>query len=135
MANQYKEIAIGILVRDSGGEKQFCLSRRQQHQSFAGCWEFPGGKVNSGESVEQALLRELQEELGVVAMDFQHLVTIPWDYGEFAVRLNVYLSERFADEPAGKEGQEVRWFNLDDLSELEFPAANQGIIEKLKVLF
>ncbi|MCF6253524.1 MAG: NUDIX domain-containing protein, partial [Thiomicrorhabdus sp.] len=77
----YKEIAIGVLKR---GEK-VCLTLRQSHQTFADCWEFPGGKVAQGETVVEALQREFQEELGIETAQWQPLIVIPWRYKEVAV--------------------------------------------------
>ncbi|VAW46738.1 Thiamin-phosphate pyrophosphorylase [hydrothermal vent metagenome] len=125
----YKEIAIGVLKR----EGQVCLTLRQSHQSFAGAWEFPGGKIEASETTEQALKREFKEELGVDTFDWQPLITIPWQYDGFAVRLNVFCTETFQGEPKGCEGQTVRWISIQDLKTIAFPAANQGIVTALQL--
>lgn len=123
------EIAVGVLCC----ENEVCLSRRQSHQSHAGCWEFPGGKIEAGESIEQAMQREFQEELGIETREWQHLITIPWEYEKVCVNLNVYQTFEFSGKPHGKEGQEVKWFAREELRELEFPAANQGILKALEL--
>ena len=129
MSKKYIDIAVGVLLRDD----KVCLSRRQKHQSFADRWEFPGGKVEQGESIEAALLREFKEELAVETQAWQPLIEIPWDYGDLAVRLHVFTTQQFQGVPIGNEGQEVAWFSRGKLDELVFPEANQGIITALKL--
>jgi len=125
----YKEIAIGILKRGDS----VCLTLRQAHQSFSGDWEFPGGKVEQSESVTEALVREFQEELGVETSQWKPLITVPWQYDGFAVRLNVLMTDSFQGEPTGCEGQTVRWLSVSKLGEIKFPTANQGIVTALQL--
>jgi 8-oxo-dGTP diphosphatase len=125
----YKEIAIGVLKR---GEK-VCLTLRQSHQTFAGCWEFPGGKVAQEETIVEALQRELQEELGIETTQWQPLIVIPWRYKEVTVRLHVWVTETFSAEPVGCEGQKVCWVTVKSLSKRTFPEANRGIVTALQL--
>lgn len=121
------DIAIGVLKRG----QQVCISLRQKHQHLSGHWEFPGGKLESGESVEQALEREFLEELGVTTHQWRPLISVPWDYAEFSVRLHVYVTECFEGEPEGKEGQLVEWCDIRHLKDKHFPEANAGILKAL----
>ena len=125
----YKEIAIGVLKRDG----LVCLTLRQSHQSFSGCWEFPGGKIEGGELPAEALTREIKEELGVVVTQWQPLIVIPWQYDTFAVRLHVFESEQFCGEPKGCEGQALQWVAMDELGGMNFPKANKGIVTALQL--
>ncbi len=125
----YKEIAIGVLRRKG----RVCLALRQAHQSFSNYWEFPGGKIEKGETPTEALTREVQEELGVVVAQWQPLIVIPWQYEGFAVRLHVFESEHFQGEPQGCEGQTVRWVAVDELDQMNSPKANQGIVTALQL--
>ena len=125
----YTEIAIGVLKRSN----RVCLTLRQSTQTFAGLWEFPGGKVEVGESIENALKREFLEELDVETFDWKPLISIPWRYPKVAVRLNVYLTESFKGEPVGNEGQEVVWKSINELGGMSFPEANKGIIMALQL--
>ncbi|MDX1795439.1 MAG: 8-oxo-dGTP diphosphatase MutT, partial [Hydrogenovibrio sp.] len=121
------QIVVGVLKK----QNQVLLSLRQKHQAYADFWEFPGGKVESGESFEQALQREFEEEVGVHTANWQPLITIPWDYEHASVSLNVFVSEDFEGEPVGMEGQQIAWVDTDSLSEYHFPEANQGIVRAL----
>ena len=123
------EIVIGVLKRD----EKVCLTLRQSHQTFAGNWEFPGGKIEQGETALEALQREFKEELGVETFRWQPLITIPWQYENIAVRLQVFCSTHFTGEPVGCEGQAIRWVAMNALSQITFPAANQGIVTALQL--
>ena len=120
-------VAVGVLVRGD----TVCISLRPKHVHKGGFWEFPGGKINEGESVAAALTRELAEELGIEVVATRPLIQVPWDYPEKSVCLEVLLVTEFNGEPAGKEGQEVRWISITDLGKYQFPEANKAIIDAL----
>jgi len=123
------EVAIGLLIK---GDK-VCLSLRQSHQHLAGHWEFPGGKIEQDESPQQALSREFKEELGVTTSAWQPLITIPWHYEKVSVRLHVYQTDQFVEEPTGLEGQTVEWCSISELPDKHFPEANRGILQALNL--
>lgn len=100
------EVAVGILIRNDGS---FLLGQRPQGKPYAGYWEFPGGKIESTESVEQALFRELKEELGIEIGKSYPWKTIEYDYPHAYVRLNIYKIYDWKGEPAGCEGQALSW--------------------------
>ncbi|WP_232744846.1 Nudix family hydrolase [Thiomicrorhabdus sp. Kp2] len=127
--NSYIDIAVGVLKQDD----KVCLSLRQKHQSHANHWEFPGGKVEEGESIIEALQREFFEELAIQTKGWQKLIEIPWHYEKVSVRLHVYQTEQFRGKPTGNEGQRVEWFAVNELSNLEFPKANKGIVTALQL--
>lgn len=120
-------VAAGIVLRDG---KVF-LAKREKHQDQGDVWEFPGGKCESGESPEQALVRELQEEIAITPKSVVLFDTVTHDYGKKKVCLYFYLVESFDGEAVGHEGQKVAWVDLAQLADLEFPAANKVIVEKL----
>jgi 8-oxo-dGTP diphosphatase len=103
------EVAVGVLIAPDG---QFLLTTRPPGKVYAGHWEFPGGKVEPGESIEQALARELQEELGITIGPAQ-----PWrvelmDYPHARVRLNFCKVFTWAGEFQMLEGQQMAWASL-----------------------
>lgn len=107
------------------------LSRRHAAAHQGGKWEFPGGKVESGESTVPALARELEEELGIVPTEFRPLIQVPWSYPELNVFLDVWMVTGYTGCPDGREGQEIRWFSPQALRHLDFPAANRPIVDAL----
>ena len=123
------DVAIGVLKK----EGRICLSQRQKHQTFAEKWEFPGGKVEKGESFEEALIREFKEELNIDTQQWQPLIEVPWHYEKLSVRLHVFETEMFSGNPIGNEGQEVAWFLPNELSDLDFPEANKGIVSAIQL--
>ena len=120
-------VAVGVVHRDS----TFFICKRADHQHQGGKWEFPGGKVEADESVQQALTRELQEEIGITIVNASPLIEVAHEYADKRVLLSVLLIHEFSGEPFGKEGQIHRWAKLSELQEIDFPAANVAIVDAL----
>jgi 8-oxo-dGTP diphosphatase len=118
-------VAVGV-VRD--GDGRILLTQRAKHVHQGGLWEFPGGKLDAGESVLQALQRELQEEVGIDVLDAQPLIKINHQYPDLAVLLDVWQVKRFSGLASALEGQAMQWVAPQQLSEFDFPAANLPII-------
>jgi 8-oxo-dGTP diphosphatase len=121
-----KRVHVVAAVIKRGDE--ILIARRPDHVHQGGKWEFPGGKVEPGEAVANALNRELQEELGIQVIDAKPLITIAHDYPDKQVLLDVWRVSQFAGEPQGLEGQEVKWVESECLPDYEFPAANVPIV-------
>ncbi|WP_116475129.1 8-oxo-dGTP diphosphatase MutT [Zobellella maritima] len=122
-------VAVGV-VENRLGEIFICRRGASQHQAHK--WEFPGGKVEAGETVPQALARELAEEIGIAVQACQPFMRIEHDYGDKRVILDIRRVTAFDGEPHGLEGQPSRWVPLDELHNYDFPAANSPIVEKLQ---
>src|SRR5476649_797813 len=114
------------VIRDSAGK--ILIARRADTQHQGGLWEFPGGKVEADESVETALARELQEELGIVVSAARPLIKVQHDYPDKQVLLDVWEVSAFTGEPHGAEGQPLEWVAPRDLIDYAFPAANAPIV-------
>ena len=121
-------VAVGVIVSNGA----FFLTKRLEHVHQGGKWEFPGGKVESGESVAQALHRELQEEIAIDVLSCMPLIQIAHDYGDKQVLLDVFIVDNFQGEPTAQEGQQARWFDLEELQHVDFPEANKAIVSKLQ---
>ena len=120
-------VAVG-LVLDS--DRVF-VAQRDQNAHQGGLWEFPGGKVDAGETVEAALCRELNEELGIFVDYAEPVMQIKHDYTDKIVLLDVWQIARYRGEPSGCEGQPVKWLAINELLAEQFPAANQAIVDWL----
>ena len=109
---------------------QYLITRRLEGTHLAGLWEFPGGKILPAEKPEDALRRELKEELGVQAAVGELIQTVDWTYPEKSVRLRFFRCA-LAGEPAPLEGQEMRWVAAADLRSYSFPEADATLIARL----
>lgn len=121
-------VAVGVII---GPDKKILIAKRPQTAHQGGLWEFPGGKVDAGESVHQALVRELQEELSINVTESEPLIQIRHHYPDKSVLLDVYSVTRFDGQPRGAEGQPICWVSSKELNNFEFPAANQPIINAI----
>ena len=118
-------VAVGVIV---DGSNRILLTRRPGHAHQGGLWEFPGGKVEAGESVAVALDRELREELSISPVRTTALLEVQHDYSDKAVLLDVHVVWEFTGEPQGLEGQPMAWVSVKELDSYAFPAANEPIV-------
>ena len=127
----YIHVAVGVLIDSKGC---VLLTRRLKGTHLAGYWEFPGGKVEAGESVQTALARELEEELGTRIGETVPLMTVSHDYGEKQVLLDVHQVTDWNGEPHGAEGQPLAWVDASSLDKFQVPEANAEIMLRVKAL-
>lgn len=123
------EIAVGIIVDP---QRRIFITQRKASSHLAGFWEFPGGKVEPGETAEQALFRELQEEIGIQVSSARWLKCRDYCYSDKHLNLHFFLVEQWQGEPYGREGQEGQWVAIDKLDYYQFPEVNQQIITLLQ---
>ncbi len=125
-------VAVAVIERRSPRGVEILLSKRPKHVHQGGLWEFPGGKVEQGESVLAALDRELHEELDLSLPEQGEqpapLISIYHDYGDKQVLLDVWRVPHTRGDARGKEGQPIRWVPLAQLDRYEFPVANRPIV-------
>jgi len=118
-------VAAGVVFNGAGN---VLIARRPDHLHQGGLWEFPGGKVEAHETVEEALRRELQEELAITIGSAVPLISVRHAYPDRQIRLEVFRVDRFDGEPAGMLGQAFEWVKPDGLTHYPFPAANRPVV-------
>lgn len=124
------QVAVGVVINR---EDKVLVALRAAHRHQGGLWEFPGGKVEPGESIQAALTRELWEEFGIHITHARPLLRIPHTYPDRRVLLEVWRVTHYTGEPCGREGQAWRWMTPAELSTLSFPAANLPIVTALHI--
>lgn len=124
------QVAVAVVVDQ---QNKVCISRRHQSSHQGGLWEFPGGKVEPGETINQALVREIREELGLEIHQSRNLIQIQHEYTDRRVCLHVCRVISYSGKASSVEGQPVRWVPIEQLSNYEFPAANLPIIKSLQL--
>lgn len=122
------QVAVAVIFNAEG---EVLLTRRHAESDQGGLWEFPGGKLESGETPTDALCRELREELAIGVLEHEPLMQVTHDYGDKRVLLNVQRVTQFSGEPQPCEGQPMRWVSISQLCDYAFPAANAEIVKAL----
>ena len=130
MSDNIVEVAVGVLIREDG---RMLLSSRPEGKPYAGYWEFPGGKLEKGETVHQALARELNEELGLAVS-----YSTPWfvkehRYPHAHVRLHFRRSHDFAGTPVPKEGQQCGFYAADERTPGLMLPVDQVIVNRVEL--
>lgn len=123
-------VAVAVIT-DSDG--RVLLAKRAEGVHQGGLWEFPGGKVDPGESLAEALLRECREELGIHITDHRPLIQVTHDYGDRCVQLNVHWVKAYRGNPEGREGQPLAWVMPAQLGDYPMPAADKPIVDAIRL--
>ena len=110
------------------------IAERLPGKHMAGRWEFPGGKIEPGESEADALSRELREELGVEVTSAHPLLALNHDYAERRVEISMWIVERYAGQPRGLDGQKLKWVRPQGLPDEDVLEADRPFIEALQRL-
>jgi mutator protein MutT len=120
-----RDVVIGVVTRD--GKVLVC--QRPEGKSFAGLWEFPGGKREGGETLEDCLRRELWEELALRVTPVGALPTIDHDYPRGRIRLHPFVCTDAGEEPKLLACRDARWVEPAELRDYQFPPANDALIQ------
>jgi 8-oxo-dGTP diphosphatase len=125
----HKRIGVAVIWNQAG---QISIDKRKASGSMGGLWEFPGGKIEPGETVAECIVREIREELGIKISVGEHLISIDHTYPAFQLTLIVHHCQHISGIPQPIESDEVRWVDVSDLDDYEFPAANVEIINAIR---
>jgi 8-oxo-dGTP diphosphatase len=125
-----KRIGVAVIWNQSG---QILIDRRKIGGAMGGMWEFPGGKIELGETVVECIMREIQEELAIEIIVGEHLITIEHIYPAFQITLIAHHCQHISGIPQPIESDEIRWVNVCDLDTCNFPAANVAIIKAIQL--
>ncbi|GLT15984.1 8-oxo-dGTP diphosphatase MutT [Vibrio algivorus] len=126
-------IVAAIILNEQ--QDQIFITKRPEKLHKGGYWEFPGGKVELGESAEQGLIRELQEEIDITATEMSLFEHFDFDYSEKSLTFDFFVVSAFEGKPYGKEGQQGKWVAVGDLNDYAFPEANVPVLEKVITRF
>jgi len=130
MSGGIVQVAVAVIVDDAG---RVLLSRRPDEAHQGGLWEFPGGKLETGESTADALRRECREELGIEVEAHRPLIRVHHRYDDLCVLLDVHLVSAYAGKPAGLEGQPLAWVHPTSLDAYPLPAADRPIVNAIRL--
>jgi len=127
-------LVAAIALVDADG--RVLIAQRPKGKHLEGLWEFPGGKLRDGETPEGALIRELNEELGI---DVEHTCLAPLsfashDYGEFHLLMPLYVCRVWSGAPRGREGQRLKWVRPSKLTDWPMPPADAPLVAMLRDL-
>jgi len=111
------------------------VTERIEDGPFQGLWEFPGGKIGAGEELEEALARELSEEIGVQMLASYHLMSLRHEYPDRHVEIDFFLVTQWQNEARGLEGQGLKWVTVDALADVDLLPADLPVIGKLQSLY
>jgi 8-oxo-dGTP diphosphatase len=125
----HKIIGVAVIWNN---QEQILIDRRRPKGAMGGLWEFPGGKIEPGETIQECIQREISEELGIVIEVGEHLITIDHTYTDLRVTLTVHHCRHLTGVPQPLESDEIRWVSLEELEKFTFPKANIQIIAALK---
>jgi len=122
------EVAAG-LIRDGAG--RYLITQRRRGSHLEGLWEFPGGKLEAGETPAAGLRRELQEELSATFTVGDLVETVRWEYPDRTVTLHFFACTHESGEITPTENQAMEWVRPEELSEYDFPPADRELIRRL----
>jgi len=123
------EVAAALIQDEKG---RYLITQRRQGSHLAGLWEFPGGKRESGESLEEALRRELTEELSARFAVGERVDTVRWEYPERTIVIHFYRCRLESGTIEPREDQAMAWVAPERLSDFDFPPADRDLIARLR---
>lgn len=125
----HKQIGVAVINNNQG---KVLIDRRKQSGEMGGLWEFPGGKIEPGETIQECIQREVKEELDIEVIVGERLTTITHTYETFTVTLCVHDCQYLRGEPKTLECDEIQWVEPNQMDQYQFPQANTQIVHLLQ---
>lgn len=132
MTQKQLHVALGIVCCKKANLIQILITRRPCDTVLGGVWEFPGGKIEAGESPQQAVIRELAEEVGIEVQPVAALTVIEHVYDHAHVHLHPWLCHHVNGQVLNLQVSDHQWITLSNIDQITFPPANEPILETLK---
>lgn len=123
---------VAAVICDSIQEKSKIFATARGYGEFKGQWEFPGGKIEEGETPEQALKREIEEELDTKIEVYDLIDTIEYDYSNFHLSMDCFWCETITGELVLKEAEAAKWLSKDELESVQWLLADLTLVEKIR---
>ena len=126
------EVVAAVIFREG---KVLCVQRAEHEKEYVSLkWEFPGGKVDAGESREEALVREIEEELATEIHELQYLMSVEHSYPDFHLTMHAYACALKAGEVELREHVGLKWLAVEELDQLDWAAEDVSIVERLRAI-
>lgn len=123
---------VAAVICDSVKEKRKIFATARGYGEFKGQWEFPGGKIEEGETPEQALKREIEEELDTKIEVYDLIDTIEYDYPNFHLSMDCFWGETIIGKLVLKEAEAAKWLRKNELDSVQWLPADLTLIEKIR---
>ena len=124
---------VAAVICDSLQDKTRIFATARGYGEFKGQWEFPGGKIEPGETPQQALIREIREELDTTIRVGELIDTIEYDYPDFHLSMDCFWCEIIEGELVLLEAQDGRWLTRDELGRVEWLPADLGLVDRIRI--
>lgn len=129
----FRSVTLTVVAAIIWKDGKVLITRRRKGSHLGGLWEFPGGKVESGEALDAALIREIREELDISIEVHDEFMAEAHEYPDRTVMLHFFNCSIRAGDPRPLEADELRWIAISELNDFEFPPADRELIARLQV--
>lgn len=129
------KVSAGLIFRENNGKKQFLICQRPEYKARGLDWEFVGGKLEKGETGEQALIRECKEELDIYVKPISEFMKVVHKYPDITIELTIYIAQIESGEIKLLEHNAMAWITSEEIDNYEFCPADKNILAKIKELY